>query len=66
MRIVCKNNGDDYWDITIGKTYDVIEEYKYYKIINDSGKEEWFVKYWFKPLSEVRNEKIDKLLEDES
>ena len=32
------------------------------KIINDKGEEDWYPKEWFKPLAEIRNDKIDKLL----
>jgi hypothetical protein len=59
MKVKCINKG--IWlSLTIGKTYDVIEyDYDgYYKMDN----EKWYPKSWFKSLSEIRNEKIDKLL----
>ena len=54
-----------YYDLTIGKTYDVIK-YDwdgYYIIINDTDYENLYPKEWFKTIAEYRNEKIDKLLE---
>ena len=61
-----KNDGYGAW-ITTGKTYNVIEEENnHYKIINDNGIESWFPQKLFKRLSEIRNETINKLLEDES
>lgn len=51
-------------DLTIGKTYDIIDEDDdEYLIIDDSDDEYWYLKDFFKPLLEIRNEKIDKLLE---
>jgi hypothetical protein len=32
------------------------------KIIDDEGKENWFPYYLFRPLDEIRNETIDKIL----
>ena len=37
-----------------------------YVIISDHKFENWYFKEYFKTLSEIRNEKIDKLLEYES
>ena len=52
-----------WYNLTIGKTYEVITQDKwFYKIINDNGKEDLFPKVYYKPLSEIRAEKIDKLL----
>ena len=68
MKVVCiKNIGHEH-RLTIGKTYDIItiNEYGDYIIIDDEGYKWWFSKERFKPLAEYRNEKIDKLLEDES
>ena len=49
-------------DLTIGKTYEVIDEIANKYLINDD-RDRWpYPKYWFKPLSDIRNEKIDKLL----
>lgn len=63
MKVKCINDG--YNSLTLGKTYEVIDITKYglYKIINNNHKEEWFYKDFFKPVSEVRNEIINKLLE---
>jgi hypothetical protein len=65
MKIKCITNINT---LTIGKIYDIINYNNDggYIIINDNGYEFWYPKEWFKPLSEIRNEKIDKLLEDES
>jgi hypothetical protein len=57
-----KNTG---YCLTIGKTYDVINA-NYdanYLIINDNGNEYWYNKKFFRLLSEIRIEIIDKLLE---
>ena len=63
MKIVCIKKNNYHFNITISKTYDVIEEEDYgYIIINDRGIKDWFPKYIFKLLSEIRNEIIDKLL----
>jgi hypothetical protein len=66
MKVVCinNNNGWEKW-LTIGKTYDIItiNEYGDYIIIDDNNHEDWYPNEWFKPLSEIRNEKINKLLE---
>jgi hypothetical protein len=67
MKVVCKEN-DGYKNcLTINKTYDIINEKKYgYQMINDKGYIWGCSKHCFKLLSEYRNEKINKLLEDES
>jgi hypothetical protein len=62
MKVKCINS--KFWYLTIGKMYDVINENDYfYEIVEDSGYSNWYHKEYFKPLSEIRNEKIDKLLE---
>ena len=63
MKVKCiKNKNCDY--LTIGKYYDVLEnsEYDYY-LINNIGRHDFYFKEYFKTQSEIRNEKIDKLLE---
>ena len=65
MKIKCINN-KGYLYITIGKTYEVVSIYADgdYIIINDIGIEDCYYEKWFKPaVSEMRNDKIDKLLE---
>jgi hypothetical protein len=68
MKIKCiyniNSNGNIVIGITIGKIYDTIRinEFGDYMIINDIGNERWYLKKWFKPLSEYRIEKINKLL----
>ena len=65
MKIKCiNNNGWEY--LTVDKTYEVIEDDNWYWIINDKGIEDWYPKELFKTLAEMRNDKINKLLEDES
>ena len=67
MKVKCIRNDDWQIYLTVDKTYEVIkEEGVYYKIIGDKGIENWFPKDWFKSLSEIRNETINKLLENES
>ena len=63
MKIKCINNISNYKNITIGKTYkvtDIIDNWYY--IINDINIEDCYEKELFKALSEIRNEKINKLL----
>jgi hypothetical protein len=51
---------DDYLcnDLTIGKIYDVVEEYIYcYIIRTDNGNIDSYPKYWFKPLFEIIKKK---------
>ena len=54
--------------LTLGKTYDVIGiYYDYgYTIMCDSGYQWYCEKEFLKPLSEIRNDTINKLLEDEN
>jgi GTPase SAR1 family protein len=66
MKVVCiDNNGYERW-LTLGKTYEVISDdgIFVYNIINDRDQDDWCNKKWFKLLSEIRNEKINKLLEE--
>jgi deoxyxylulose-5-phosphate synthase len=51
--------------ITVGKTYEVLEiddDVGYYIIIDNDNDKMCYPKEYFKPLSEYRIEKIDKLL----
>ena len=70
MKVKCINNKQGFWStrIAIGKIYEVIgEDERRYTIINEKGNIDWFYpKDWFRLLSDIRNEKINKLLEDES
>ena len=63
MRVKCIDN-QQLCDLTTGKTYEVVDEYNNcYFIINDNDKKYWgYPKEWFKSLSEIRNETINKLL----
>jgi SH3-like domain-containing protein len=65
MKVKCINKRDWLY-ITIGKTHEVIYENiirDTFKIIDDDGDVGWFLKSRFIPLSEIRTEKINKLLE---
>jgi hypothetical protein len=64
MKVKCINNDDYSYYLTIGKIYDVIYFNSIgYKIFNDVDYSGLYPKKLFKSLSEIRNEKIDKLLE---
>jgi hypothetical protein len=65
MKVKCINDGGWEHHLTIGKIYEVIEIVNngyYYVIIDDEGYKWRYLKEHFKPLSEIRNEKINKLL----
>lgn len=73
MKVKCINNRYEYnnWkfiSLTIGKIYDVFEIIRdcEYLIINDHNMESSYPKECFTSLSEIRNDTINKLLEDES
>ena len=67
MKVKCIDKVDGWFNLTVGKIYEVIGYGGYrYNIIDDIGDECWFPKECFKTLSELRNETINKLLEDES
>ena len=63
MKVKCINNKGHLY-ITIGKTYEVvsIDADGDYIIIDDNGHDWWYQKQYFKTLSEIRNEKIERLL----
>jgi hypothetical protein len=63
MKVKCiKNKRITNW-LTIGKTYELIIQNKlFYQIIDNTGDRRYYPKEYFKPLSEIRNERIDKLL----
>ena len=64
MKVVCVYNKYYEKHLTISKTYGVIRIGKLgnYIIIDEKGKEDWYPMEYFKPLSEIRNEKIERLL----
>ena len=67
MKVKCIENHNYLFNITIGKTYEVINIYDNgYDIVNDEGGYWCYSKEYFRTLSEIRNEKINKLLEYES
>ena len=64
MKVKCIRN-DGWSSLTINKTYEIIDEdIYYYLIIDDIATKHWFGKFMFKPLSEYRNDTINKLLEE--
>ena len=70
MKIKCINNKGYEYHLTVGKTYEVIKRndkininsITWYYMIDDVNDILCFPKTYFKTLSEIRNEKIDKLL----
>ena len=67
MKVQCIRNGEREKYLTIGKIYYVIDEDADEYLIIDDDDDEWpYIKQRFKPLSEIRNESINKLLSDES
>ena len=64
MKVKCIDS--KHWEklLTFDKIYEVISISKCddYEIIDDNNFQWWCEKVRFKPLSEIRNEKIDKLL----
>ena len=65
MKIKCINNYGCEYFLTIGKTYDVIKETMMSYVIIDDRNERWYYPMeYFKPLSEIRNDKIERLLDE--
>ena len=69
MKIKCIDE-DGWVYLTNGKNYEVLNKTvcsntSYYYLIDNNGRENWYETKCFKPLSEARNEKIDKLLNDD-
>jgi hypothetical protein len=64
MKVKCIYNDNGWFYLTIGKVYEVIniDDAGDYLIMDDDNDKLWYLKKWFKPLSEIRIEKIDKLL----
>ena len=63
MRVKYIDNDGLKYDLTIGKSYEVFNKTEYYyEVIDDNGIRGYYPKEWFKLLSELRNETIDKLL----
>jgi hypothetical protein len=65
MKIVCINNRNNEYCLTIGKTYNAFDDDGDYYIKDDDNHKWWYSKECFKPLFEIRNDKIDKLLNDD-
>ena len=67
MNVKCINNYKCRGELTISKTYDITNmTFDFYYLLNDHGHHCWYEKKLFKTLSEIRAEKIDKLLEYEN
>lgn len=50
--------------LTRNKIYEVLDSHNdSYKIINDNGFQEWYNDYHFESLDEIREKKIDTLLD---
>jgi hypothetical protein len=64
MKVKCIDNKGNENYLTISKIYDAIynNEIIYYHIQADDGYTSIYRQIYFKTLSEIRNEKIDKLL----
>lgn len=69
-KVVCINSKDNETHLTVNKIYDVINMWthnniKYYQIINDYGTADFsYSDKCLNALSEIRNEKIDNLLDE--
>lgn len=71
-KVVCINNiankNENYtMCLTLGKIYDVIEKERHYdftayKILDDKGYMRSYFSKYFKKISDIRNEKIDNIL----
>lgn len=64
MKVKCINNDGYGGALTLGKTYDAnyIDKYKCYELIDNFNIKDLYSPLRFKPLSEIRIEKIDKLI----
>ena len=68
MKVVCIDNKNYEKELTLNKTYIEIDIFRvfnddaFYFIINDNNIKNMYIKNRFKSLSEIRVEKIDKLL----
>lgn len=66
MKIICINE-DNWRGLIIDKVYDAIGyDDDWYVIIDANNIKCKYLKEWFKPLSEVRNEKINKIINNEN
>lgn len=69
MKVICINDKYLKNSITIGKQYEVVDKVSFdsianrcFYIIDDYDRSCWVCKSNFKTISEMRNEKINKLL----
>lgn len=54
--------GEDYIHLTVGKTYDThIYSDRHYLLTDDNLEEALYLKTCFKPLEDIRKEKLEKL-----
>ena len=71
MKIVCTDNGTIFFtmkkELTIGKVYDaMLYNYRgeeYYRLLNDNNYESNYLCKRFKPLNEIREEKINTIID---
>jgi hypothetical protein len=69
MKVVCVDNKGYEKCLTINKIYEAnyIDKYETYVLTNDKDmKNSWYVSHRFITITEYRNDRIDKLLEDEN
>lgn len=63
MKIVCIDNSNRGFGITLYKIYDVVRESNWhFSIINDVGENYDYLKNRFKTLEEIREERINTIL----
>ena len=65
--VICLNNISEHrlicYPLTIGKQYTIHEDNKLFCFIkDDNGKLDFYSTFWFKKLSDVREETINNLL----
>jgi signal recognition particle subunit SEC65 len=65
MKVVCIiSNEYTTPNLRVGEIYDITLKAESSCIINDNN-DHWYPRKWFRSLHVIRNEKIDKLLENE-
>ena len=65
MKIICISDSYSKGYLTIGKIYNSSKELgSNYHIIFDNGREGYVSEYFFKVLSEVREEKLNKIFDE--
>jgi hypothetical protein len=76
MKLVCNNythrehtlddpQSPSDWNITTGKIYDLVKSDNIgYCVVNDLGEVRWFMKWWFTPLNQIRDKRIEDILDE--